>query len=465
MHYTPRFNRPFSQKDLDGILTDGLRVLAKIGIGCTHRPTIDRLTAAPGVRYEGDRLHFDEAMARRHVEEAQRAGAAVEVKEPPFEVLAPWCCLEYADPRSGQVRTPTTPDAVEMARFMDARGGRNWPIPVIPADVPRRHMTLACEHIALSHTRKLGGFTIAMDPAEIEFLIEMNQAAGRTFTLVEQISISPLRFNDHGLEARERFAGRNDVRVILTGAMACVGSSAPLPIRSALVQVCAEAVALSLAGTILGGGGVGSFGGEIFPFDFQHAMLLFSGPEDMLYWSLGKQMMEFLNGQPAWGGSFHSMGRQCDPQAVAERTALALWQAIHGARRFHGAGQLAIDHVFSPQQAVIDDEIMAIVAHVVRGLDPLAGSADPVAEIAEGLVGNTFIDQPATAAGFRAVSFFPKLFHRYNVGHWHELGNPTVLAQAWEKAQEQIRSCDFHLPADRQRELDRVYAKACKTVA
>jgi trimethylamine:corrinoid methyltransferase-like protein len=378
--------------------------------------------------------------------------------------MAPWCCLEYADPRTGQVRPPTTADAVEMARMMDARGGRNWPITLIPADVNRRHMTLACEHIALSNTAKLGGFTIAMDPQEIEFLIEMNQAAGRTFTLVEQISISPLRFNDHGLEAHRRFAGRSDVRVILTGAMACVGSSAPLPIRSAMVQLAAEAIALSLAGSALAGGGGGGFGGEIFPFDFQHALLVFSGPEDMLYWALHKQLLEFLNGTPVRGGSFHSMGRQPDPQATAERTALALWQAIHGARRFHGAGQLAIDHVFSPQQAVIDDEIMAIVAHVVRGLDPLAGPADPVAEIAEGVAGGTFIDQPATAEGFRKVAFFPQLFHRYNVGHWHALGGPTILAEAWEKAQEQIRSCQFHLSDSQQRDLDRIYAKARATI-
>jgi trimethylamine:corrinoid methyltransferase-like protein len=464
MHYAPRLNLPFSENDLQGILSDGLRVLQKIGIACSDRPTIDRLTAAPGIRYEGDRLHLDPDMARKHVQDVQRAGAATVVQEPPFEMQAPWCCLEYADPVSGQVRSPTTVDATQMARFMDARGGRNWPVPVIPADVPRRHMTLACEHIALSNTRKMGGFTIAIDPTEIEFLIEMNQAAGRVFTLVEQISISPLRFNDHGLAAYHRFAGRTDVRVILVGAMACVGSTAPLPIRSAIVQVCAEAIALSLAGSILAGGGGGSFGGEIFPFDFQHALLLFSGPEDMLYWSMDKQLLEFLNGQRAWGGSFHSMGRQPDPQAVAERTALALWQAIHGARRFHGAGQLAIDHVFSPQQAVIDDEILAMIAHVVRGLDPLAGDPDPVAEIAEGVAGGTFIDQPATAAGFRAVSWFPKLFHRYNVGHWHEMGSPTILADAWEKAQEQIRSCDFHLPADRQQELDRIYQKARKTV-
>jgi hypothetical protein len=57
------------------------------------------------------------------------------------------------------------------------------------------------------------------------------------------------------------------------------------------------------------------------------------------------------------------------------------------------------------------------------------------------------------------------LFHRYNVGRWHGLGEPTVLAEAWEKAQAQIRSCEFHLPADRQRELDRIYEKARKAVS
>jgi trimethylamine:corrinoid methyltransferase-like protein len=281
---------------------------------------------------------------------------------------------------------------------------------------------------------------------------------------VEQIAVSPLRFNDHGLEAALHFAGRQDIRVLLTGSMACVGSTAPLPIRSALVQLAAEGTALSIAGERLGFG-AGGIGGELFPFEFQHALLVFAGPEDMLYWSLVKHMMEFLNGRgPGRWGSFHSMARQPDAQAAAERTALALWQAMHGVRRFRGSGQLAIDHVFSPQQAIIDDEILAVVAHVVRGLDPLAGAADAVAEIAEGLEGGTFIDRDATAKGFRAVSFFPKLFHRYNVGRWHGLGEPTVLAEAWEKAQEQIRSCDFRLERDRQRKVDRIYEKAKKTV-
>ena len=137
MHFAPRFNRPFSLDDLEGIQNDALRVLDQIGIACSHQPTVDCLTSWNGVRYEEGRLHFAQNLSRPHVKDVERRSAAVPPPpEPPFELAAPWCCMEYADPRTGTVRPPTTADAVEMARMMDTRGGRNWPIPLIPSTRP-----------------------------------------------------------------------------------------------------------------------------------------------------------------------------------------------------------------------------------------------------------------------------------------------------------------------------------------
>ena len=105
-----------------------------------------------------------------------------------------------------------------------------------------------------------------------------------------------------------------------------------------------------------------------------------------------------------------------------------------------------------------------MVERVLRGMDPLAGSADVVAEIAEGLQLGSFLGTRATVKGYRQSSHFPKLFERYNVGHWRAKGTPTILAEAWRRAQEQIEACDFHLPAEQQKALDSIYRKALKTV-
>ncbi|NIA21292.1 MAG: hypothetical protein GWP05_04840 [Anaerolineaceae bacterium] len=463
MHYQPELNRPYTDDELDDVLTDALRVLQELGIACEHRETIDRVTAEPGIRHESGRLKFDPDTMRAHLDEVRRRNAGRPDEEPQFEALASWCCLNYADPETGRVRPPTTEDAVQMTRLMDARGCSNWSIPLVPMDVAPRHATLTGEYVAMKHSRGLGGFMAVLDPAEIEFLIEMNQAVGRTYLLDEQIGISPLRFNDHGLEAALKFAGRDDVKVILVGAIPSVGATTPLPIRSALTQTVAEGLGLSLVSVRLGFG-EGGFGCGLQPFEFQYAGIIFGGPEEMLMRLASSQMGAFLNGRRGWIGTFHSMARMPDAQAAAERTAGVLWQAMHGVRRFRGVGQLAVDEVFSPQQAIIDDDILALVARAVRGMDPLATDGDPVEEIAEGLSEGTFLAQPATVAQYRQFMQFPELFRRYNVGHWQNLGSPTILDEAWQRAQQLIDENDFELPADQARDLDRIYRKALQTI-
>jgi trimethylamine:corrinoid methyltransferase-like protein len=72
-----------------------------------------------------------------------------------------------------------------------------------------------------------------------------------------------------------------------------------------------------------------------------------------------------------------------DAQAACKRTASALWQALLGVRHF-GVGQLSIDEVFSPQQAVLDREILAYVERIVEGLDLESETVDTVTLIREG---------------------------------------------------------------------------------
>ena len=158
MYYRPQLSRPYSDGELEDILTDALRVLERIGIACGHRETIDRVTAEQGIVWEEGRLKFDPATMRAHVEDVRRRSAATPDEEPAFEALASWCCLNYADPETGEVRPPTTEDAAQMTRLMDARGCSYWSIPLVPMDVPPQHATLTGEYIAMKHSRGLGGF-------------------------------------------------------------------------------------------------------------------------------------------------------------------------------------------------------------------------------------------------------------------------------------------------------------------
>ena len=349
-----------------------------------------------------------------------------------------------------------------MSRLWDFRGYGGVP-PLQPGDVPPALVTLACERIGLLHSRSLGGSMAVTNPQEVHFLIDMNLAAGRRYTLVEQVSISPLRFNDAGLETATRFLNNPDVKVVITNAIPMAGATCPLDPRAAAVQSTAETIAHDLLCQALGLG-PGGLSLRIEPFDFQYSSIVFGSPEWCLYRLLALQMQEFLTGRPSRGGMFRSVAKRPDAQAACERMASVLWQAVAGIRRFGAVGQLSVDEIFSPQQAVIDGEILRYVQRLVHGLDFGTGASDPVALIGEGVAEGSFIGVNDTVNRFREIYDFPDLFRHWNMGRWSAAGQPSLLQEAWQRAQEEIARCAFALPEDREREVQRLYDRAAKSL-
>ena len=191
MNYKPGLNKPYTDQDMQGILDDTLRVLKEIGIECNESQTIERVTAEPGVSWDAGRLYFDIDTMNKYIDLLRKENLGKgPFEEPAFEATPAWCCLNYADPDTGEVRSPTTEDAIQMTRLMDGFGGHDWAIPLVPRDINPRHVSLLCEYIALSNSRSLGGSTAVMDITEIEFMIEMHQSVGRTYLLDEQVGIS-----------------------------------------------------------------------------------------------------------------------------------------------------------------------------------------------------------------------------------------------------------------------------------
>jgi len=448
--WTPTLSRPWTEAELEGILEDALKVLQQVGIACTHQETIRRLLERGGVSYRDGRLRFDVAPTREHVLAQRQTGP-----EPPDDLQLSmggcWAGLAYCDPE-------TADEVVAMTRLWEARG-YSGVAPVQPGDVPPRLVTLVCERVGLLHSSRLGGSMTVTDPREVEYLIAMNLAAGRKYTLVEQVPISPLRFDDHGLETAVRFLGNPDVRVEITSSIPMAGATCPLDPRAAVVQSVAEAIGHDLLHRALGLG-PGGLGLRVEPFDFQYSFIVFGSPEWCLYRLLVLQMQQFLTGRIGRAGTFRSVAKRPDPQAACERTASVLWQALQGVRRFGAVGQLSVDEIFSPQQAVIDREILGYVQRIVRGLGDSGETLDPVALISQGVAEGSFLGVEDTVRRFREFYDFPGLFRHWTKGRWDASGQPSILQEAWNLAQAEIASCSFALPEDREREVERIYAQA-----
>lgn len=458
--WSPTLGLPWTETDLENAFEDALRVLSEIGIACEHQPTVECMQALGGIAYRNGRLRFDVAQTREHVLSRRYTGAP-EPDDRQLSMGGCWAGLAYCDPETGTVRPGTTDEAVAMARLWEARGYGGVP-PLQPGDVPPRLVTLTTERIGLLHSSRLGGSMTVTDPEEVRYLIAMNLAAGRVYHLVEQVPISPLRFDHLGLETACQFLGQPDVNVSITGSIPMAGATCPLDPRSAIVQSVAEAIGHDLLCRALGldGGGLGL---RVEPFDFQYSFIVFGSPEWCLYRALVIQMHHFLTGRPLRSGMFRSVAKGPDSQAASERTASVLWQALLGVRSFGAVGQLSVDEIFSPQQAVIDQDILAYVQRVIVGLpsgsgDPSHGGCDPVSGIAQGVAEGSFIGVDDTVARFRDFYAFPELFRHWNMGRWRGEGSPAILDEAWARAREEIASCDFALSEHRTREVEQVYA-------
>ena len=461
-NWSPTVTSPWSPSDLEGILVDALRVLDEIGVECTQPGVAGRVVEWGGAAYVDGRLHFAPVRVRDHVA-SKRAAAAESLADDgvPFSLGGCWAGLNYCDPETQEVRSASSAEAAVMARLWDARG-LSGVVPLLPGDVTPALVTLAAERIALTNSRYLGGMLTVIDPEEVRFLIDMNLAVGRRYHLVEQVGISPLKLNAEGLETALRFVEHPDVDVEVSGFIPMAGATCPLDPRSAVVQAVAEVLAVELVCSVLGFHGSGHLGElRVEPFDFQYASIVFGSPEWCLYRALVLQMAAYLRGRPERSGRFRSVAKRPNAQAACERTASVLWQALLGVRHFGGVGQLSVDEVFSPQQAVLDREILRYVERVIVGLDLKAGEVDAVALIRDGVQAGGFMGVPDTATRFRDFYDFPDIFRHWNLGTWRAGGEPSILGEAWARAQEEIRTPTFELPDHQREDVERIYERAC----
>jgi trimethylamine:corrinoid methyltransferase-like protein len=130
---------------------------------------------------------------------------------------------------------------------------------------------------------------------------------------------------------------------------------------------------------------------------------------------------------------------------------------------FMGAGQLSMDETFSPAQFIIDMEIGRYVQHVLDGIE-WGGSAEEVAKmVTEGVAEGNFLTHPTTLESL--PDFFDSpLFRRDNVGRWRAAGEPTVEQLALAQARKAIDSYHYATDAATQRDLDRIFQKACNSL-
>jgi trimethylamine:corrinoid methyltransferase-like protein len=464
----------------EGILNDGavaqiyreaLRTLEEVGVQCDHQRTIDLLLQKSNASVRGGRIFIPARDVDSHFQarrtEITRDLDAMEGDPEEFRLGGCWNCIEYCDPLTNTPRPATLDESIRMAKLAESLGARGGTIPVSPGESQPRLKTLLSEKIALLHTRTMGGWLTATDRDEITVIAAMHTAAGRRYTLGLEGLISPLMLNGEVMDTWFDWRDSSELDIGIMGGIPVAGTTAPLVFPAALVLSLAEALALDWIMDTLSDGRHTVFNVRLDAFDMRSANLLFGSAEWCIMSQCIRELMKGLFGTAGRGGAFRTNGKRVDAQTMMERTASFLWQAMMGTRVFGAVGQLCIDEVYSPVQAVLDRELIRYGARLVAGIPATCWQPglDAVALIREGVAENGFLTHDTTSRLYREFYDLTRLASAENLNTWRRGKMTSMEERAWDEAAALIAAHDFELEGPARREVEKLYERGAAVVA
>lgn len=454
------------------ILEEASVLLEDIGIEFSDERMFARIGEKVPCTYSGGRIHLPREKVRIFFEKRKQMLCVSQQHEDRITIGGGWHAWYLCDPLTNIPRPAAYGEAVDMAKLAESLGAGRGPIPVAPEGISPILHTMECERVALFYTRGMGGCLTATAPEEIEILKEMYLAAGRRYLLALEPLISPLRLNPEVMDIYFRWCEDPDIDITVFTPIPMAGATAPLVFPAALVQTLAEALAQDYIFYHLSEGRhQDGFSLRLDPFDMRHMNIAFGSPEWCLLKQAVVELWNELTGGSYTTGSFRTNSRCVDAQAMLERTASFFWQTEMGIRHFSAVGQMSVDEVFSPVQAMLDLELAQYGNRLLKGLDDiwiddakttaaaLAGydlcSVKDV--ILEGLEGHNYLDAESTLDYFREAYDMSRITDTRNVMTWKAAGMPGFEQEAWERARGRILAHTFELEDSKKREINRLF--------
>jgi len=320
----------------------------------------------------------------------------------------------YVDPRDASYRNmdlKAAGEIVAVANDLDQIGFIAHPfvhgVPEVTADIHAYAKITANtdKHVWMQPYQK----------ENIEYLLKIAAiAAGgedtlraRPSTSVITCSFTPLEFKFMDTEVIIQ-AGQYGVPIHACS-LPSAGGTAPLSVPAMALMAAAEILGMMTMAHILAPGTPVIATPLMFTLDMRTGSALQSSVEAMQAANMSIQLMK------SFGMMAHTYGSgsdtpDADHQSMAERAMLMQNVALSGADILGGIGQLECATVFSPVQAVLDNEIGSMVRRFLRSpeIDEASLNWDELSSIR---VGGHFLDSDHTVSQCRD-QFIPKVFQR-----------------------------------------------------
>ena len=463
---------PLSDEETRKIHHAALKLLAEVGMA---NPT-DRVQDAAlrhGCTIDDDgRLLFPESLVEDCLAQASREFVVYgrnsrfdfEAKNARLNFCTGGAAISMLDSRTRGYRDSTLRDLYDLARLCDCLKNIQWfTRPVVATDMPSNfeldvNTVYACaagttKHIATSFTS--GEYVYRIEPLLDALAGGRGMFAKRPFFTVHATTVvSPMSFAPDSLDVACAAVDIGMPIQCLTGPQA--GATAPAALAGAVVQGCAETLASLSIINLLNPGHPVILGNWLMVSDLRTGAFSGGGPEQVLLGAAASQMSAFY-GIPGGVGAGMSDSKLPDAQAGFEKALTIAFAALAGGGFvYESAGMLGSLLGCSFESMVIDDEMLAYVRRIARGIE-VNDKTLSVAEVNEAVRGaGHFLGHQQTLELMEHEYTYPRQVDRLSPEDWRLAGSTDI----WQRASEQAKQIlDSNFPEYIDHQTDRKIRK------
>jgi len=369
--------------------------------------------------------------------------------------------IEIVDRKTGERRHSVTADVPEMIGFLDLLEHVDLLFPPLGflADKP---MLLNWERL-LAETLKYNkrAFTggSAMGLVDPRWQVELAQAAGREI-LGWMGPGSPLSWSQNVCNLCIQFAEAGFPIGVYCGA--CPGATSPATFAGSLVQQNVEVLSGIVLAQLASPGCRVIYGTYLLPMDMRVAAIASAGVETSLIDMATAQIARYYN-LPSWTFAPQTDSKVPDQQTGYEKGMQLVLLTLAGINVVAGMGHMENEELMSYEQLVIDDEMVGMVKHLMRGIlvtdETLA--VDLIHEV--GPLPGHFLNRKFTKAWWDKEQYLTKISDRLPYRVWAQRGSKDILVRAKERVEELFEKIEpVPLPDDVCREMDKILQAAEK---
>ncbi len=441
--------KPLTDEQVRRIHQASLAILERTGVQ-VEEPEALRLFTEAGTDVDGNRVRLPQSLIEDTLDKAP-SRVVLAGRNPDNDLILEGArvhigtggaALQVLDLETSKIRKAVLRDVADMARIVDALDNIHfYLIPIYPTDMSKENVEINKYYASLANTSKhvqAGVYTIQgiRDVVEMCERISGGPKPLRERPIVSFITswmVSPLKF-DAGVTTLLIECCRQRVPVVLSAAP-MAGSTAPVTLAGMLAQLNAEQLA-GLALTQLAQPGCPVLIGPIPATADMRSGKYLSGSVELGMCNAAITQLAHFYEVPIYNSAGMTEAKIPDIQAGMEKAQSVIQVALAGANFIHhAAGMLEDMSTIAYEQFVIDNELLGMAMHAVRGIevndDTLA--LDVINQVGPG---GHYLMEEHTMRYMRTELYYPSaVFDRQGREMWEETGG----TDAWTRAKEIAR--------------------------